>query len=326
MKERHGDVERILCPVDFSEFSRPALQHALRLARWYGARVEVLHVIPREAPLAGGGIPEPLDWLGERRRHAREELADLVEPILNDGVALETRLLEGEPWRVIVDEAAARCADLLVLGTHGRSGFEHLLLGSVTEKVLRRVSCPVLTVGRLVPVTRRGPAFERILCASALLDDSTRAVEAALSLARENEAQVTLLHVVATLPGEGAADVAPVIPNLGPLRESLVGQARAQLQAAVAPEERPILDVRDRVEIGTPWTEILRAATETQADLIVIGAHTHGAFGRMLFGSTANQVVRRATCPVLVVRETQKAGAYAAPAGTTGQMATAGRR
>ena len=83
------------------------------------------------------------------------ELAQFVEPFLGEGVPIETRVVEGDPWRVIRDEALALPADLLVMGTHGRSGFEHLLLGSVTEKVLRRAPCPVLTLGA-VPRPREG--------------------------------------------------------------------------------------------------------------------------------------------------------------------------
>ena len=316
-------IERILCPVDFSEFSAPAVRHSVRLARWFSARVEVLHVVPRSPfGLAGGGVPEALETVRAIRETAERELAELVEPLLGEGVPIETRLLEGEAWRVIVDEAESTCPDLLILGTHGRGGFEHLLLGSVTEKVLRRAPCPVLTVGRLVPVTHTGPLFRRILCAVDLSDASTRTLENALALGRESDAQITLLHVIASLPDELEGRRSLAVADVGPLRERLVDEASKQLRAAVPHDTRQFFDVSERVESGTPWTEILRAAGEMEADLIVMGAHTRGAIGRMLFGSTANQVVRRATCPVLIVREARKVGPYAANE-ATGRLTTA---
>jgi nucleotide-binding universal stress UspA family protein len=321
MAPTRPDINRILCPVDFSPFSAPALDHALRLARWFEARVEVLHVIPfLPMSMAGGGVPDPLEITAAMRDQAKEALADMVEAVLGEGVPIETKLLEGNPWRVILDEAAASAADLVVMGTHGRSGFEHLLLGSVTEKVLRRATCPVLTVGRLGPQQRKGPLFRRILCAADLTQASDQTFEVALSLASENDARITLLHVIASLPGEAEARFSLASREIEPLRLSLASQARSHLQEAVPDAARRFCDVSERVETGTPWSEILRVASEIEAELIVMGAHTRGAVGRMLFGSTASQVVRRATCPVLIVRETQRLGSAGGVATTAGQL------
>ncbi len=317
-------MDRILCPVDFSEFTGPAVDHALRLARWFDARVEVLHVIPLiPYGMAGGGVPDSAEAIRALREGATRDLASLVEPLLDEGVAIETKILEGDAWRNILDEAAAWPADLVVMGTHGRSGFEQLLLGSVTETVLRRATCPVLTVGHVVPPSREGPLFRRILCAADLSDASRRTLEVALSMATENDARITLLHVIASLTGEGDARAALVVPETAPLRVTLTELAHAQLRDAVPDAARQSCEVSDRVETGTPWSEILRVAAECDADLIVMGAHTRGAMGRMLFGSTANQIVRRATCPVLIVREAQKAGLAARARKATGQLSMA---
>ena len=230
-----------------------------------------------------------------------------MAPFLGEGVPIETKVLEGDPWRVIREEAEALPADLLVMGTHGRSGFEHLLLGSVTEKVLRRAPCPVLTVGEVPPHPRKGPLFRRIVCAADLTEASERTLEVALSLASENDARITLLHVVESLPGETGSRLYLAVPEIGPLRRDLVDQARAQLRQAVPDAARDFCSVSERVETGSAWSEILRVADETDADLIVMGAHARGGMARMLFGSTASHVVRRATCPVLVIHEKPKA-------------------
>jgi nucleotide-binding universal stress UspA family protein len=316
-------MNHILCPVDFSDFTAPAVEHALRLARWFNARVEVLHVVPISAfAMAGGGMVDFSQAIQDMREGATRDLANLVAPLLEEGVPIETKILEGDAWRSILDAAAAWPADLVVMGTHGRSGLEQLLLGSVTERVLRRATCPVLTVGHVLPQLRKGPLFRRILCAADLTGSSERTLEAALSLATENDARITLLHVIASLPGEADAHASLVLPEIAPLRMTLTELAHAQLKKAVPDAARQFCEVSERVETGTPWSEILRAASELDADLIVMGAHTHGAVGRMLFGSTASQIVRRAGCPVLVVRETNLESS-AATRKAAGQLSTA---
>jgi nucleotide-binding universal stress UspA family protein len=304
------DIDRILCPVDFSEFSAPALERAVRLGEWFEARVEVLHVIPfipfaMPAGLGPAYFPDPLEVTASQRDQAGQNMSDLVEPFLDEGVPIVTKVLEGEPWRVILDEAKGVPADLVVIGTHGRSGFEKLLLGSVTEKVLRRAPCPVLTVGHVRARSRKSPLFRRILCAADLTQASPQTLDVALSLATENDAQITLLHVMQHLPAENAG-LAPRSPEIRPTRHELVAEARAELQKAVPDSVRVFCEVTARVETGAPWNEILRVAEQMDAELIVMGAHATGAVGRMLFGSTTSQVVRRATCPVLVIQESHK--------------------
>jgi len=301
-------VERILCPVDFSEFSQRALERAVRLAGWFEAEITVVHVIPANPWIlpADAGVPSvmvPADLLRVQRQEAAEELERFVTPCRGEGVRIHTRLLDGDPSREIQAAATVLPADLLVIGTHGRGGFEHLLLGSVTEKLLRRATCPVLTVGN-TPARAEGPLFRRILCALDLTEASSRTLEVAMSLAEENMARVTLLHVLEGLPGEGKRS-RHALPEVSRLREELRKEAEERLHESVPAAARDFCSVNERVEEGVPWREVLQVAGEVDAELIVIGAHSRGALDRMFFGSTANQVVRQAACPVLVVREIQ---------------------
>ena len=300
-------IARILCPVDFSEFSLCAFEHAVALGRWFDARVSVLHVIPYVVT-PDSGLPSfvaPLYATEFQRAEAEQQLADLGAPFRAAGVALETRVAEGEPWWVIGHEADALPADLLVMGTHGRGGFEHLLLGSVTEKVLRRAPCPVLTMGNVATPPRSGPLFRSILCATDLTEASAHTVEAALSLAGENAAEVTLLHVIESLAeASGSIHLRLAVPEIGPLRHYLTEQAAEKLRRFVPEGTRDWCFVREQVEVGAAWRAILRVAEETGAGLIVMGAHAHGVLARAFFGSTSSHVVRQAGCPVLVVRET----------------------
>jgi len=309
MAPKRVSIERILCPTDFSDFSERALRRAVRLGAWFDAQVTAVHVIPLNSPAvmiagaaSGGylGIPENL--LREQRLDAAEELHRVVAPHLTEGVALQTALVEGEPWVQIEEMAAALPADLVVMGTHGRSGWDRFVLGSTTEKVMRRVACPVLAVGQADAATA-GPLYNRILCASDLTAFSQPTVDLALSFAQENLAQVTLLHVL-----EGRQSPPPELhrpwqePARGPVDAALEQLGRAAWPA------RGFCDVQQRVETGSAWREIVRVAEETKAELIVVGAHATGGFGRLFLGSTANQVVRHAPCPVLVARQVMTRG------------------
>jgi nucleotide-binding universal stress UspA family protein len=301
-------IERILCPTDYSPFSERALARAVRLARWFGAVVTVVDVIP--TPLwvvsADPGVPYavPADLLRVQRQEEAEALERFVAPHRDQGVTIHTRLLDGDPSRLILDVAVEWPADLVVMGTHGRSGFEHLVLGSVAEKVVRRATCPVLTIGEAVAPDGTGPLFRRVLCALDLTEASARTLDLALSMAEENMASITLLHVLEGVPGHAGPPRYRALPAVARIRRELFKDAEERLRRGVPPEARAFCTVTERVEEGSAWREILRVAEARDADLIVMGAHSSGSLDRAFFGSTVNHVVRSAHCPVLVERET----------------------
>jgi nucleotide-binding universal stress UspA family protein len=233
---------------------------------------------------------DPLEAIESQRRSAEQEMDRLVASVAR-GLDLAPRLLEGEPGHVIVDEAAALPADLIVLGTHGRGRVEHMLLGSVTGAVLRRAPCPVLTVGPRAIGAPLAPIFRSLVCPVDLSLESKGTVEAAVYLTAEDDARITLVHVVDPVDG--------VVPD--PLRPGSIADARAALATLAADACRLGFRISDRVEAGTPWRAILDVAEQEKADVIVMGVHAGGGLRRAIFGSTTSQVVRRADCPVLVV-------------------------
>ena len=301
-------IRRILCPVDFSDHSRRALDHAIAIARWYESTVTVLHVFS-PAPVAAFGpgpmVLEPIVLTSVDRGQLLADTKAFAETESAPGITIEALVREGNAAAEILEQATSMKADLLVIGTHGRSGFERLVLGSVTEKVLRKATCPVLTVAKRLPdAVPAGPVlYKRILCPVDFSDSSLHALKYATSMAQEADGHLTVLHVVAH-EFEHADDMAS-ISDAGMTIDSFVKQREEALRrrlheaVATAPE---FCSVESLMTYGKPWREVLRIAAEQQSDLIVMGVQGRGAADLVFFGSTAQHVVRDASCPVLTLR------------------------
>jgi nucleotide-binding universal stress UspA family protein len=294
-------IRQILCPVDFSPFARRALDHAAVLARWYEAELTVLHVSPLMPTLFGMEPAVNAATLAPFDREALgRELLKFVGETANATPRPQLLVRSGPAAATVLGYAVENNTDLIVLGTHGRTGFERFMLGSVTEKVVRKATCPVLTVPRGASEGAERPLFGRIVCAVDFSPASDRAAQYALSLAQEAKGHVTLLHVVEWLPDASFAKYPGF--DVDHFRKSLLTDARARTEALVPEEARAWCEVDTRVVCGKPYQEILRIARNDDADLVVLGVHGHGPIDRMLFGSTPQQVVRQAECPVLTIR------------------------
>jgi nucleotide-binding universal stress UspA family protein len=296
---------KILCPIDFSEPSRRAIDYATTIAGWYGSEVTVLHCHP-QINNASAKLPIPAGR-EEISPIERERLLALVrecaDPLRSAGRSALFALREGDPVREILRHAEGLPADLIILGTHGRGGLERLLLGSVAETVLRKAVCPVLTVPRQAgPPAAGTPAiFKRILCPTDFSETSLRAVEYAFSLAKEADARIILLHATEIFPENGAMPEAGSVDMEQHLRR--IEQAARQRLRELIPSDASLWSQPETTVVdGRAHREILRAAEERQVDLIVMGVRGSGAVDRLLFGSTTQQIVRHATCPVLTVR------------------------
>jgi nucleotide-binding universal stress UspA family protein len=306
MSTKRVVIKHILCPTDFSEFSARAIRHAARLARWYDAEIQALHVWPMStAPWVDASAPRPEPSSGARITAALDGFLAAAD---TGGVRTVSRVAEGDPSRVILEHADQHDVDLIVMGTHGRTGFERLTLGSVTEKVLRRASCPVLTVCRGDEIGRGGIVpFRRIVCAVDFSPPSEHALSYALSLAQEAGADLTLLHVVEpTLDFESQKESHFSVEEYW---RYLQYRAKARLENVVPPDARNWCRVETKVAMGRPWEEILIAAEEEKAEIVVMGVHGRSAIRLSVFGSATHQVVRFAPCLVLTVRGAAAAGA-----------------
>jgi len=304
------EFTHILCPIDLSEASVRPLTYAAALARWYDARLTVLHVVPTfdpitVRPVTVDGTVEVVQPLP--REAVLEGLQQVVESAGAGSQDVNLAAEAGDASQAIIDQALTLRADLLVMGTHGRSGFTRFMVGSVAEKVLGHAPCPVLMVPpHVTEVLPTEVRFGNILCPMDFSSSAEQAFGFALDLARQADGTVTLLHVIEWLAEEEPRPHARF--DIPEYRGHLTTTAHDRMVALAAGESRTWSKIQDKVVFGRAHRQILSVADEISADLIAMGAQGLGGFGLALFGSTMQQVVRAAHCPVLVIRsaETQR--------------------
>lgn len=296
-------ISRILCPVDTSEFSARALNHAVALGAWYRGEVTVLWVRPTEHHqpwflFEHPGVVPPKP--PEERPRAEDSIGAFVRDTV--GPAAPNILCQVGPVApTILLTATALPADLIVMGAHGRTGFDRFLLGSITEKVVRRAPCPVLTVPGRATAANGSPAvtFRTIVCGVDFSRASGHALEYALSLAQEAGGLLLVVHVLEWGADDEAAPLASGAPAVW--SQTLVQDARDRLTSLVPSDVREWCNPELVVAYGQPHRVLLRIAAERNAELIVLASGGRSAIDMMVYGSTAQQVIRQARCPVLTV-------------------------
>ncbi len=280
-------LSRILCAVDFSRPAQAAFEHAVALGRDRGAELTVVHAVPAS---------ERFNW------RARERIAKTAAlRAAADAAGVRVRVTEqhGDPVGVILLHANAGRFDLIVLGTHARSGVERRRAGSIAEQVTQRARCPVLIVPMSDERRKDSAVFRNIVCPVDFTHGSYVALEHAFRLVTSG-GRLTLVHVLRALDPMTMSRYAYHF-GAPEYARRLQQDAWRRLQDAVPVEARTRADVRARVVSGAPATEIARIASEIDADLIVMGVTPRGAIGRTLIGSTAARVIRTAGRPVLAV-------------------------
>jgi len=283
-------IHNMLIATDFSRHSDAALKCGLAFANIYGAQAEIVYVMPTEEFVLAG--PEALH---AAREAARRDLLEFKARLRRTGPPSEqadfhVSLLEGSVAESLLQCAREKKIDLIVVGTHGRGGMGKVILGSVAEKVFRHSPVPVLTIG---PHTQGPGAISRtrqILAPCDLTPRSHPALDFACRLAAAHNSQLTLLHVIEQ-PYQGV--------KLDPER---VKQGIVEQLTEIVGRHSEGVDVRYRVEFGNIPAMILKAASETGSDLIVLGVRrSSGVLDRFTW-PIAYELVREAACPVLTVR------------------------
>jgi nucleotide-binding universal stress UspA family protein len=298
-------IKNLLFATDFSPISATAFPFALAICRHYGSTLHAAHVVTESAFVMSSGWADPtlLGTAYENTRNLAHGRMHELAALMGD-VPHQTWVCTGDFWDAMSEVIAANHIDFLVAGTHGRTGMSKLVMGSIAEKILRCAQCPALTVGPRVahPVSRLhlGPnedvapqeiRFQRILYATDFSSQSLSAKPLAISLAREFQAQLTLLHVI--------EEYGDLTRTPGP-----IARASRHLEELVYEEKNLACRPRAVVEYGSAAARILELAAQFRSDLIVLGVRPPGYMGVATHSpwATVPTVVAGAHCPVLTVR------------------------
>jgi len=283
--------KNILYATDFSSASEAALPYAKALAEQYGATVHALHVrMPATYPIVG---PEAMPQVIE----AAEELAKFEARQLHDmfpTTAHDVCVTEGELWTAVENMIREQKIDMIIIGTHGRTGIGRALLGSAAEEIFRKATCPVLTVGpHISKDTEHRLEMKEILFATDFSEESIGALPYAVSLAQEHQAYLTILHVI------GEPEVGDLINT-----ELYMASTLRRLRELVPNEADHWCMPEFEVARGNAAEKIMETAETVGADLIVLGVRSArdgaGAVTHLL-RPTAHRIITQATCPVLTV-------------------------
>jgi nucleotide-binding universal stress UspA family protein len=290
--ETRISIKNLLYATDLSPAAEAALPYVRGLAQHYGARVHAVHVrLPSTYPLVG---PEAMPDIMEAEEIETRQASESMHHILA-GVPHEVVIGMGDIWANIEKTLKQENVDLIVIGTRGRTGIGRALLGSVAEEILRRASCPVLTVGpHISSDTKRRLEMKEILCAVDFSPASLAAVPYAVSLAEENQARLTLLHVV------GEEKTGELVHP-----EHYTDSTLRQLHKLVPPDAEAWCEPKYLVKRGPAADQILETAIAIGADLIVLGvrgAANHIGAMTHLLRPTSHRILVQAECPVLTVR------------------------
>jgi nucleotide-binding universal stress UspA family protein len=282
-------LDNVLVPTDFANASERALAYARAFAEDYGAKIFISHAVNPTPPIFVPMEPIPID-LDAEWQDAQEQLNRFLSDNSLSGTRHEGILGRGETWCVIDDAIRRHSIDLIILGSGGKHGLKKLVLGSGAEQIFRQADCPVFTVGPKVALPCGDvAAFRHIVFATDFSAGSLRALPYTLALAEENQASLSLLHVM---------------PMVIPQQQTEVAKAtQKRLSALIPPEAEDWCHPAPVVSFEFPSEGILQVAEEQSADLIVMGVHKRAPVASShLPWAIAYEVICHAHCPVLTVR------------------------
>ncbi|MBX0303792.1 universal stress protein [Haloarcula salinisoli] len=288
--------DHILVPTDGSDHADRAAGHAALLADAFDATVHLLTVVDIETaagPFSAGGVDD--DYVEQRTASERDALAERAARVDGD---VETAVTTGQPSEGILEYVREHEVDLVVMGTHGRSGLRRYLTGSVAERVLRLSPVPVLTV-RATEASEVGDGYGDILVPT---DGSGRATAAVAHAVAVADAFGGTVHAVSVVNVGDIATGAEVSVPAG-LLEELEAAATDATEAIATEAAAAGVEAVTEVRTGRPKHDLLEYVADHDVDLVVMGTHGRTGLDRVLLGSTAEALVRRAEVPVLTVSQ-----------------------
>ncbi len=292
--------QTIVCATDLSDAAHPTLRHSIALAQEFQSRLLVCHVVDLPTPsMYGEAYLAPEEHLNRNLDYARQHIDAFMA---DQAVHWEPRICVGQPADELNRIAREDRAQLVVAATHGRKGLKRLLLGSVTERLMRTLSCPLLVVrgGGVRPVAPGGALrFRRILVGCDFSPDADLALQHALGLAQEFESELHLVHVI-EMPTYTEL-LKPVLEHRRSSTAAIKTFIQDKIDALIPEDVRHWCQTTTALREGPPYAELLAYAREAAVDLMVLGSRGHGMLDTMLIGSTTDRVIRHAECTVLSV-------------------------
>jgi len=296
-------MKRIVCATDLSDFANKTIPFGVALAREFEARLFVCHIVdvPSSA-IYGQAYLDRVDIQNQALEYAHGRLAQLIdEHAVNWKPVIQIGHTSDEIARVASEEGA----DLVIAATHGRSGLKRFLLGSVTERLMRTLPCPLLIVrgpDQVADINIEQPfRFKRILVGIDFSTDSALALKHALSLAQEFESELILAHVIE--PPVYKELVVPSVEHGEELQNILHERLKTKLANMVPDDARNWCDPQILLLDGQSADELVHHAVVSDTDLIVLGSRGLSLVETLFVGSTTDRVARQAPCPVLSVRK-----------------------
>ena len=294
-------LKTILCTTDFSDYSNQTVVYGAAIAKEFDARLLVCHVIDLQFAAIYGTVHFlPPDLQTQSIETAQERIAELMQA---QPVPWEAVVSTGPPADEISRLVTERAVDLAISATHGRTGLKRFILGSVTERLMRSLKCPLLVVREtppeLMPDPGQGLRFKKILVGCDFSPAANAALEYGVSLAQEFEAELHLIHVLepqvysdflATTLDEGHGDT-----------DGIRAELDRRLTELITPEVMNWCRVKTVVVEGRPFEAITGYAGENDIDLVALGVRGYGVVETLFLGSTTDRVIRKAQCPVLSV-------------------------
>jgi nucleotide-binding universal stress UspA family protein len=296
-------IKSILFPTDISRCADQALEHAVFLAEKYEADIHVLHVVTlfRDQPeIVSDEIAETEEMIRKLEDIAEKQLSKVVDSHGSDDMKITIAKRRGvSAAPAILEYASEKDIDLIVMGTHGRRGVGHLLLGSAAEEVVRLADCPVLTV-RESEKPKSLEAVNKILVPIDFSEYSKRALIYAAEIAKSYDSQLQVLHVIEetihpAFSLSGKSSIFDLIPNI---EEDCKNRMEKMLKESVNAN----IKAETFVKGGRAPNDIINFAKENSSDLIVIATHGLTGLEHLLLGSVTEKVVRMARCPVFTVK------------------------
>lgn len=297
------NIERILLATDCSPRAEGAEAYACKLAESWGATLTVMSVL-EFAPGLDPEYPVCRLYLAELMKQATRDLDQLKARTADRGIAVRTRIETGIPSEAVLAAAAAEDTDLIIVGTAGKTGLAHVLLGSTAERIIRTAPCPVLAVRAERPGAEHGGGgtshpvgLDRIVVPVDFSDCSLNALEYAAVVAQRAQASVLLLHVME--PVSYGLDFTLPLSAAREHKRDVVAGRLAGLVAALGAAN---VKAESLVRGGLPRDSILDTARTWSADVIVMGTHGRRGLSHAFYGSVVESVLRKSHCPVLTVR------------------------